>query len=306
MARDYYSILGITKSADAAEIKKAYRKLAVKLHPDKNPNDKKAEERFKEVNEAYEVLSDPENRKKYDLYGENWNRVNEGNQGGQSRGTRHSPGGEPFQFEGDASDFFGQGSGYSDIFGEFFRQSGGSGQGRRSNGKFRGQDLQSELSITLEEAYSGASKTFQLNGQNIRIQLKPGAYTGLTIKLAGKGQPGVNGGPGGDLFITINVLPHSLYQRDGDSLRQRLSVDLFTAVLGKEREVTLLSGGVLKIRIPAGTQPGRILRIKGKGMPLYQHPSSHGDLLLEIAVEIPEKLTAEQEELFRRLQESFR
>ncbi|HTD94697.1 MAG TPA: J domain-containing protein [Chitinophagaceae bacterium] len=304
MARDYYSILGITKSANAAEIKKAYRKLAVKLHPDKNPNDKKAEERFKEVNEAYEVLSDPENRKKYDLYGENWNRVNEAQQGSQAGGKRSSAGGQSFQFEGDASDFFGQGSDYSDIFGDFFRQAGG-GQGRRSNGKYRGQDLQSELSITLEEAYSGASKTFELNGQKIRIQLKPGAYTGLTIKLAGKGQPGANGGPPGDLFITINVLPHSLYQREGDSLRQKLNIDLFTAVLGNEKEVTLLTGGALKIRIPAGTQPGRILRIKGKGMPLYQNPSSFGDLLLEIVVEIPEKLTAQQEELFRKLKDSF-
>jgi len=304
MARDYYSILGITKSANAAEIKKAYRKLAVKLHPDKNPNDKKAEERFKEVNEAYEVLSDPENRKKYDLYGENWNRVNEAQQGSQAGGKRSSAGGQSFQFEGDASDFFGQGSDYSDIFGDFFRQAGG-GQGRRSNGKYRGQDLQSELSITLEEAYSGASKTFELNGQKIRIQLKPGAYTGLTIKLAGKGQPGANGGPPGDLFITINVLPHSLYQREGDSLRQKLNIDLFTAVLGNEKEVTLLTGGALKIRIPAGTQPGRILRIKGKGMPLYQNPSAFGDLLLEIVVEIPEKLTAQQEELFRKLKDSF-
>jgi curved DNA-binding protein len=302
VAKDYYSILGVSKDATDSEIKKAFRKLAVKLHPDKNPGDKAAEERFKEANEAYEVLSDPEKRKKYDKFGENWNRVDE---------SAHAQGGRQYQqssaggqsFYGNASDFFeGQGD-YSDMFESFFRQAGAGG-GRSGTGSFKGQDLQAAMTISLEEAYLGASKTFEINNEKIRIQLKPGAYDGLTIKLAGKGSPGANKGKPGDLYITINVAPDPVHEREGNNLKQTLSIDLFTAVLGEEKEVSTLSG-ILKIKIPAGTQNGKLLRIKGKGMPVYDKPGQNGDLLLNIQVQIPEKLTDEQKELFRQLQSSF-
>ena len=304
MARDFYSILGVGKTASADEIKKAFRKLAVKLHPDKNPGNKEAEEKFKEANEAYEVLSDPEKRKKYDRFGENWNRMDEAK--GGSPYQQSSPGGQTFSYEGDPSEFFGQGGDYSDIFESFFQKSGASsrGSGRKSKTRFQGQDLHAEMSISLEEAFHGGAKIFEWNNEKIRIQLKPGIYNGLTIKLAGKGSAGLNGGKAGDLYITINVLPHSLYEREGDNIRQIIPIDLFTAVLGGEKEVTSLAG-VLKIKIPPGTQNGKILRIKGKGMPVYARPGHSGDLLLEIRVQIPEKLSEEQKELFRQLQSSF-
>lgn len=303
MAKDYYSILGVSKQAKEDEIKKAFRKLAVKYHPDKNPGNKESEEKFKELNEAYEVLSDPEKRKKYDVYGANWNQFN-GQQQGQHQYQGGGAGGGSYQYEGDPGEFFGKGGDFSDIFGEFFGGSSGRGGSRRSTRKHKGQDYQSEVTITLEEAFEGTTRLFNINEQKIRITLKPGVYDGLTIKLAGKGAAGINGGEAGDLFITIRVSQHATYRRDGDDLRRTLLVDLFTAVLGGEKEVGTLAGQ-LKIKIPAGTQNGKLLRIRGKGMPVYSKPEQHGDLLIEIQVEVPEKLTDRQRELFRQLQESF-
>ena len=303
MAKDYYSILGLTKSATAEEIKKSFRKLAVKYHPDKNPGNKEAEEKFKEINTAYEVLSDPEKRKKYDRYGENWERIEQAQQaGGGPYEYNRGNGGQTFHFEGDPSEFFGEGADFSDLFENYFRTSGAGGRRKSSaNTRFRGNDLQAEISITLEEAFHGTPKVFNLNNQNIRIQLKAGAYEGQVIKLAGKGNPGVNGGPAGDLYITIHVLSHPVYRREGDNIKQMVPVDLFTAVLGGEKEVTSLSG-TLKVKIPAGTQNGKLLRLKGKGMPVYNKTGNFGDLLLTIQVQIPENLTEEQQELFRKLQ----
>ncbi|MEO8406508.1 MAG: J domain-containing protein [Chitinophagaceae bacterium] len=303
MAKDYYSILGISKTATADEIKKAYRKLAIKYHPDKNPGNKESEEKFKEISHANEVLSNPDNRKKYDQFGENWNRMDEprGQGSGQYRAGGFG-GGQPFQSEGDQSGFFNGGEDYAGIFENLF---GGSGRRtHNSNQRFKGQDVQAEMSISLEEGFHGAAKVFTINNENIRIQLKPGAYTGLTIKLAGKGGKGVNGAAAGDLYITINILPHLIYSRDGDHLRQAISIDLFTAVLGGETQVDSLSGA-MKIKIPAGTQNGKMLRLKGKGMPVYNKPNQYGDLLVEISVQVPEKLSDEQKELFKQLQESF-
>lgn len=300
MAKDFYSILGLAKTASEEEIKKAYRKLAVKFHPDKNPGDKSAEERFKEINEAYEVLSDPEKRKKYDRFGENWNRVDES----QAAGGGYPGGGNGnYYYEGDPSQFFGQSGGdFSDIFENLFSGAGGSHRAR--NGKIKGQDLQGSLAINLEEAYAGTAKVFEINGQKIRIQLKPGAYDGQVIRLSGKGGPGVNGGPAGDLYITLQVAAHAVYKRDGDLLNETISVDMFTAVLGGDKEVPTMSGKI-KIKIPAGTQNGKTLRIKGKGMPVYNKAGQFGDLLLHINVNIPENLTDEQKELFGKLKETF-
>ncbi len=295
MARDYYSILGVNKDAKAEEIKKAYRKLAVKYHPDKNPGKKDAEEKFKEINEAYEVLSDAEKRKKYDQYGEHWNRVDETKQGARPQGNYE------YQYEGGPSEFFGQSGDFSDIFERLFRNQGPAG--RRSTGsRGRGQDLQSEFSISLEDAYNGTTKIIELPHEKIRIKLKPGSYDGLTIRIPGKGEPGA--GKPGDLYLRIHVIPNPSYQRDGDNLLQKVPVDLFTAILGGEKEINLLSGR-LKIKIPAGSQNRKILRVKGKGMPVYDKPGKFGDLLLELQVMIPENLTEDQKELFRQLQASF-
>ena len=304
MAKDFYSILGVGKNATGEEIKKAYRKLAVKYHPDKNQGNKQAEEKFKEANEAYEVLSDPGKRKKYDRYGENWNKVDESKHGGGRRHQQSSSAGQEYQFEVDPSDFFGQGGDYSDMFEGFFRQAGSSPGNRAGNTRFGGQDVNAEMSISLEEAYHGGARIFEWQNEKIRIQLKPGAYHGLKIKLAGKGSAGKNSGKAGDLYITIKISSHPLYELDGINIRQTVSIDLITAVLGGEKDVSSLSG-VLKIKIPAATQHGKTLRIKGKGMPVYNKTGEFGDLLLKIQVHIPEKLTDEQKDLFRQLQISF-
>lgn len=304
MAKDYYSILGLTKTATEEEIKKAFRKLAVKYHPDKNAGNKEAEEKFKEINEAYEVLSDPEKRKMYDRYGANWDQFN-GAQQGTHQYQGASPGGGQYDhFEGDPREFFGESGDFSDLFGEFFNRSGAAGSGRRGGRKYKGQDYNAAMSITLEEAFHGTARVITVNEQKIRITLKPGAYAGLTIKLAGKGAPGINGGPAGDLYITIQVLPHPVYQREGDHLRQTVTVDLFTAVLGGEKEVSTFPG-MVKLKIPAGTQNGKVLRIRGKGMPVYNRAGEAGDMLVEIRVWIPEQLTEQQRQLFRQLQSSF-
>lgn len=301
MAKDYYSILGVKKQATDEEIKKAFRKLAVKYHPDKNSGNKEAEEKFKEINEAYEVLSDPDKRKKYDQYGANWNQFNGAGQGPHQ--YNNAGGGQYYQ--GDPGEFFGPGEDFSDIFGEFFNRTGAGASGaKRGSRKRKGQDYQSEMSISLEEAFHGTARVITLHEQKVRITLKPGAYSGLMIRLAGKGAPGANGGQPGDLYITIQVLPHAVYRREGDHIRQTVQVDLFTAVLGGEQEVNTLSG-TLKIKIPTGTQNGKLLRIRGKGMPVYNMQGQTGDLLLEIQVLIPEQLTPEQQKLFRQLQSTF-
>lgn len=303
MARDFYAILGVGKTAAADEIKKAFRKLAVKYHPDKNQGDKAAEDKFKELNEAYEVLSDPDKRKKYDQFGENWNRMGEqqANGGGGYR-YQGAPGGQSFHFEGDPSDFFGGGGGgdYADLFENFFRSGGRSGSSRSS----RAKDIRGSISVSLEDAFRGAAKVFEVNGEKIRIQLKPGAYDGLEIKLAGKGNPAGKNGKPGDLYLVIQVTPDPLYERVRNDIRQSLQVDLFTAVLGGDVQLSTLAG-TLKLKIPAGTQNGKTLRIKGKGMPIYNQTGA-GDLLLQIQVTIPENLTVEQQEQFRKMQKMMR
>ena len=302
MAKDYYSILGVSKNAKDEEIKKSFRKLAVKYHPDKNPG-KDAEEKFKEINEAYEVLSDPEKRRKYDQYGENWNKIDEE----QARRYQQyqQQGGRSHTYEDNGSEFYGQQTGdFSDLFDSFF---GKGGRGSRSSGGSRGRggsDLNAELSITLEEAYLGASKVFELNKNNIRIKLKPGVYDGLMIRLPGKGNPGTKGNKAGDLYITIHILPDPRFELDGINTKQTISIDLFKAVLGGETEINALSGN-LKIKIPPGTQPGKVLRLKGKGMPIYDQPGKYGDLLVTIQINVPENLSEEQKELFKKLQSSF-
>ena len=296
---DFYSILGVARTASGDEIKKAFRKLAVKYHPDKNPGNKEAEDRFKQINEAYEVLSDEEKRKKYDRFGENWNKMPEGGEGQYQYGS--SAGGQHNYYEGDPSDFFGgNGGDYSNIFEQFFSRSG-SGRGSRASSS-RARDVQAELSITLEEAFHGVAKIIELDGQKIRIRLKQGTYDGLVIRLPGKA-PGTKG-KNGDLYLTIHVITDPVHKVEGLNIRQQLQVDMFMAILGGEKEVDTLAGR-LKVKIPEGTQPGQVLKIKGKGMPAYNEVGTAGDLLLEIQVRLPEHLTEEQKELFKRLRSTF-
>ncbi|MFW6257313.1 MAG: DnaJ domain-containing protein, partial [Prolixibacteraceae bacterium] len=245
--KDYYKILGVSKDASQEEIKKAYRKLAVKYHPDKTKGDKQAEERFKEIGEAYAVLRDPEKRKKYDQLGANWKQYeNAGYEGGGggfdfSQFGGQQPGGGSFHFEGNMEDIFGGGAGgdFSDFFNAFFGGRGG-GQsgftGRRQQPR-KGQDLQAEMEISLYEAWHGTSRILNVDGNKLRVNIKPGTYHGQELRIKGKGGPGSAGGPGGDIYIKIKVQPDSNYQIDGNNLILKTDVDLYTAVLGGKKEI---------------------------------------------------------------------
>ena len=302
--KDYYQVLGIDKKATQDDIKKAFRKLAVKYHPDKNPGDKEAENKFKLVNEANEVLSDPEKRKKYDTLGENWNKYQHagaGQQGGQPFGA----GNEGFYYEGDLNDFFNAqgdgGSGFSDFFEAFFgnRKQGKGRAGGRSAAQFKGQDYETEMEITLGEAYNGASRMIQLENEKIRITTKPGAYDGQLLKIKGKGGKGSSAEHHGDLYVRIRVSHDPVFERRGDDVYKQETIDLFSAVLGGEAVIETLSGKI-KIKIMPGTQNGKQARIKGKGMPVYGKPD-HGDLYVILNVHLPEKLSEEQRTLFEQL-----
>ncbi|MFO7833361.1 MAG: DnaJ domain-containing protein [Halohasta sp.] len=233
--KDYYKILGVSKNATQDEIKKAYRKLAVKYHPDKNPNDKKAEDRFKEIGEAFEVLKDPEKRKKYDHLGANWKQYQNADPGGGYNYSRRSSGAESFFSDGS---FFGGGGDFSDFFNAFFGDMGGGFQRTRSQPTAqKGSDLKATMEITLNEAYHGASRILNVDGKKLRISTKPGAYHGQELRIKGKGSQGVNGGPRGDIYINIKVTPNSTFTRNGNDLLTDVKVDLYTAILGGKIEI---------------------------------------------------------------------
>jgi curved DNA-binding protein len=291
--KDYYGVLGVNKKATQEEIKKAYRKLAVKFHPDKNPGNTSAEEKFKEVTEAYEVLSDPEKRKKYDALGSNWQQFEQsGNTGGFDWSEWKQPGGQTYYYSGNEGDMDDEG------FSDFFQQIFGNRSSRSATGR-KGQDYQAELTLSLEEAYHGASRIIQLDNQKIRISTKRGTYDGQILRIAGKGQQVKQGSPG-DLYVHVHVLSHPVYQRQDNDLVQSLQIDLYTAVLGGKAEIKTFTGP-LKITIPPGTPYGKILRIKEKGMPLYGAQNRFGDMLVKVHIEIPDKLTDAEKELFEKL-----
>lgn len=307
--KDYYKTLGISKTASPEEIKKAYRKLAVKYHPDKNEGNKEAEEKFKEVGEAYEVLKDPEKRKKYDQLGANWKQYE--NAGPQGGGFNYSDfaganqgGGRKFYYEGDLGDAFGKtGSGFSDFFKSFFGESGGRQSGfSRSKQAYPGNDLQAEMEITLAEAFSGTARILDVDGEKLRIKTKPGAYSGQEMRIKGKGGQGLNGGERGDIYVKIEVLPDPNYSVEGNDLTLKTDIDLYTAVLGGKIEVNTLSGK-LNVPVPAGSQNGSKLRLRGKGMPVYGKPGEAGDLYVQLNVVIPRNLQPEEIEHFKKLKE---
>ncbi len=299
---DYYKTLGVDKTASQDDIKKAYRKLARKYHPDVNPGDKEAEKRFKEINEANEVLSNPENRTKYDKYGENWKHGEEYEKAQQQQQQSRSYGNSDFGgFD------FGGGEEYSDFFQNMFGggASGGFGRGSRgsASGKFKGQDVYAELNLTLRDAANTHQQTFEINGKKVRITIPAGVYDGQQIKLKGHGNAGYNGGPNGDLYITFNIAQDSRFERIGDDLKVKVPIDVYTAVLGGEVAIETLEGSV-KLKVKPETQNGTTVRLKGKGFPVYKKEGQFGDLFVTYEVKIPTNLTDQQKQLFQQLKNS--
>lgn len=293
---DYYSILGVSKAATADEIKKSYRKLARKYHPDINPNDDEAKRKFQQINEANEVLSDSEKRKKYDAYGENWKHAEEYERAQQQQSQNGGFGGGSYSFGGDDED------GFSDFFESLFGGRKSASSSHHSRG-YRGQDYTSELRLSLRDASETHKRTLTLNGKNLRITIPAGVSDGQVIKLAGQGSPGKNGGPNGDLYITFVIEEDPRFKRMGDDLYTMANLNLYTAVLGGEETIETFTGKV-KLKIAAGTQNGTKVRLKGKGFPVYKKEGQFGDLIITYAVEIPTDLNNEQKELFEKLAKS--
>lgn len=297
---DYYKILDISKSATQDDVKKAYRKLARKLHPDLNPGDKEAEKKFKELNEANEVLSNPENRAKYDKYGENWKHGEDYEKAQQQRSYSNPSGG------GFSGADFGEGADFSDFFQSMFGGSNG-GFGRSSrgsaSGKYKGEDVSAELSLNLKDAASTHQQTFEINGKKVRITIPAGVYDGQKIKLSGHGNSGINGGPNGDLYITFNILEDNIFKRNGNDLATDVEIDLYTALLGGDVVVPTLTGNV-SLKVKPETQPETKVRLKGKGFPVYKKEGSFGDLFVTYKVDLPKNLSEKQKEIIQQLKNS--
>ena len=301
-AKDYYNILGVTRSASDDDIKKAYRRLARKHHPDVNPGDKGAEARFKEINEAYEVLSSKEKRQKYDQFGQNWQQAEQFSRSGSPGGPQTNPFGG-FDYGGAGSPFGGATYNTEGDMGSIFDQI--LGGARRRRGPQRGQDLEHGLDISLEEAFHGALRQFSLQTQtgveNLEVKIPPGVATGSRVRVSGKGSPGMGGGARGDLYLIVNVLPNPQYERGGDDLTATVNLALYIAVLGGEVTVTTLKGTRLALKIPPETQNGRTFRLTGQGMPRLGKTSGSGDLIIKVNVVTPIGLNNREKELFNEL-----
>ena len=285
---DYYKILGIEKKSTENEIKKAYRKLARKYHPDLNPDEKEAEKKFKEINEANEVLSNAENRKKYDKYGKDWQHADEFE---KAKKQQQSQKGYQKQSSGDFSN-----SDYSDFFESMF-----GGEGRRGgNVRYRGQDFNAELHLNLKDVYTTHKRTLTINGKNIRLTIPAGVKNGQVIKIKGQGSEGLNGGPNGDLFIQFSIENHSKFKRDNNNLISAVDIDLYLAMLGGDITVDTFDGKV-KLKVKPETQNGTKVKLKGKGFPVYKKEGQFGDLYITYNVMLPTKLTATEKELFNQL-----
>jgi curved DNA-binding protein len=301
--KDYYKILGVEKSATQDEIKKAYRKLAMKYHPDRNAGNKSAEEKFKEITEANEVLSDPEKRKKYDTLGANWKQYQHG--GGQGfedfftnfGGGRRSPGSTD-EFSGNLGDMFGgMGGGFSDFFESFFG-GGGRGFGGRTQQQNTAVDVEAILNVTLEDVFNGSEKTINVDGKKLKIKVNPGTKEGQKLRLKGLGRSKTADGTKGDLYLNIHVLQHPFYEIKDNELYYNLDVDLYTAVLGGKENIRTLDGKTISIIIPEGTESESKLRLKGLGL---IENGVRGDLFVDIHVTIPINLNKEEKELFKKL-----
>jgi curved DNA-binding protein len=285
---DYYKILGIGKNASQDEIKKAYRKLARTSHPDLNPNDREANKKFQQINEANEVLSDPEKRKKYDQYGKDWQHADEFEKRNQTR--NQYTGQSHFSEDAESGDF-------SDFFESLF---GGAQNTRGRQTRFRGQDYQAELQLSLRDAYQTHKKTLTVNGKNIRITIPAGIENGQVIKLTGHGGPGVNGGPAGDLYITFSIEHDPHFKRLGNDLYHTVELDLYKAVLGAEITLDTL-GSKIKLKVKPETQNGLRVKLSGKGFPVYKKEGQFGDLYITYSIKIPTNLTEKEKALFTEL-----
>jgi curved DNA-binding protein len=292
---DYYKLLGIEKTATAKDIKNAFRKLARKYHPDLNPNDKDAKRKFQQINEANEVLSDPEKRKKYDQYGKDWQHSEQFEKQGQYQQQSSGSSGNRYtrqQSDGDFSDFF------ESLFG-----GASQGRGRSRQTKYRGEDYTAELHLELVDAYKTQKQTLTVNGRKIRITIPAGIENGQTIKVPGHGGKGINGGPDGDLFITFSIANHPRFKRLGNDLYTNIELDLYKAVLGGEITIETLNGKV-KLKVKPETQNGSKVKLKDKGFPVYKEEGRFGDLFITYTIKIPSNLTGKQRDLFKQLSES--
>ena len=318
--KDYYSTLGVAKTATGKEIKQAYRKLARKYHPDVNPGDKAAEARFKEINEANEVLGDPEKRKKYDELGANW-RMYEQAGSGPGAGTYGPPGGAwnvnvgggpgggfRTMSEEEMREMFGDGDPFSDFFHTFFGgASSGEPRGARGGRRAarRGRDFENEIELDLEDAYGGATRRLSIkqegHARTVDVRIPPGVTDGSRVRVAGEGESGSGGGQAGDLYLRIRLAPHPRFEQKGRDLYIRVKVPVTTAVLGGEIEVSTIGGKSLRLKIPTTTQNGQVLRLKGHGMPAIGKPDERGDLYATIDVGLPTELTPEQREHYEAL-----
>lgn len=300
--KDYYKVLGVAKTATPEEIKRAYRKLALKLHPDKTKGDKVAEEQFKDVNEANEVLSDPVKRKKYDRFGADWKHYEEAGAppGGfdWSKYARGSGGQAHWTSTHDTDARFAD-EGVNDLFKMLFGQRSDQGRGRRSF-VIKGEDLETQATLSLEEAHHGTTRLIHLDGQTIKVTIKPGVADQQMLRIAGKGEEGLGGGPNGDLYLTIKIASHPVFQRKGNNLYCDLPVELYTAVLGGKTKVKTLQG-IVKVDIPKETPNDKVLRLRGLGMPSYGRKNEFGNLYAKVVIMLPHHLSKEEIDLFKEL-----
>jgi curved DNA-binding protein len=300
--KDYYAALGVSPDADDQVIKQAYRKLARQYHPDVNPGDQAAEERFKEVNEAYQALSDPERRRKYDELRQNYQQWQQrGGRGGFNWDQWQAAPGQGVYTRSvspeDLEDLFGGADPFSDFFESIFGQvRGGPAERVREARPRRGRDVEVAAEITLEEAFHGTARTVQVGERRIEARIPPGVRTGSRVRLTGQGSPGGAGGPAGDLYLLIEVAPHPLFEREGDDVSLDVPVDFYTAALGGEARVVTLDGAVM-LKIPPRTQAGKTFRLRGKGMPQLERPTERGDLYAQVSLVLPEPLSDVELEL---------
>jgi len=327
--KDYYATLGVAKTASEKELKQAYRKLARKHHPDVNPGDKSAEAKFKDINEAYEVLGDPEKRKKYDELGANWRMYEQAGAGGPGGGPQQpgwnvnfgggagSGGGGGFRTmtEEEMREMFGDADPFSDFFHTFFggtgggaQEPGGRGRGARARAPRQGRDVEQEIELNLEDALHGTTRRFSIShdgtARTVDVRIPAGVGEGSRVRIPGEGEHGTSGAKSGDLYLRVRLMPHAKFERKGKDLYAPVSVPLTIAALGGEAQVDTLAGKSLRLKIPPGTQNGQVFRLKGHGMPTVNHPDQTGDLYATIGVQLPRDLTAEQRRLFEELKKT--